>query len=279
MLKGLYTATSAMITQQRRTEMLTNNIANANTPGYKEDQGSIRSFPDMLLSRMESDSVQMGSGSRSFSKQTPIGSINTGVYMQELKPQFSQGDLQSTNEPTDIAISEAEIPVNEQTNDKAALFYSVRLENGDIRYSRSSRFSLNENNELTINGHAVLSTDGRPITVGSENFQVAEDGTVSENGQNLGRIDVRIALDTRNVAREGNDLYRTENGGELPSAAENPNVNYSVKQGMTERSNVDITRDYTEMTAAYRSFEANQKVLQAYDKSMDKAANEIGRIG
>ncbi|MEC1259325.1 flagellar hook-basal body protein [Bacillus swezeyi] len=279
MLKGLYTATSAMITQQRRTEMLTNNIANANTPGYKEDQGSIRSFPDMLLSRMESDSVQMGSGSRSFSKQTPIGSINTGVYMQELKPQFSQGDLQSTNEPTDIAISEAEIPVNEQTNDKAALFYAVRLENGDIRYSRSSRFSLNENNELTINGHAVLSTDGRPITVGSENFQVAEDGTVSENGQNLGRIDVRIALDTRNVAREGNDLYRTENGGELPSAAENPNVNYSVKQGMTERSNVDITRDYTEMTAAYRSFEANQKVLQAYDKSMDKAANEIGRIG
>ncbi|KAA6450910.1 flagellar hook-basal body protein [Bacillus swezeyi] len=279
MLKGLYTATSAMITQQRRTEMLTNNIANANTPGYKEDQGSIRSFPDMLLSRMESDSVQMGSGSRSFSKQTPIGSINTGVYMQELKPQFSQGDLQSTNEPTDIAISEAEVPVNEQTNDKAALFYAVRLENGDIRYSRSSRFSLNENNELTINGHAVLSTDGRPITVGSENFQVAEDGTVSENGQNLGRIDVRIALDTRNVAREGNDLYRTENGGELPSAAENPNVNYSVKQGMTERSNVDITRAYTEMTAAYRSFEANQKVLQAYDKSMDKAANEIGRIG
>ncbi|KAA6474891.1 flagellar hook-basal body protein [Bacillus swezeyi] len=279
MLKGLYTATSAMITQQRRTEVLTNNIANANTPGYKEDQGSIRSFPDMLLSRMESDSVQMGSGSRSFSKQTPIGSINTGVYMQELKPQFSQGDLQSTNEPTDIAISEAEVPVNEQTNDKAALFYAVRLENGDIRYSRSSRFSLNENNELTINGHAVLSTDGRPITVGSENFQVAEDGTVSENGQNLGRIDVRIALDTRNVAREGNDLYRTENGGELPSAAENPNVNYSVKQGMTERSNVDITRAYTEMTAAYRSFEANQKVLQAYDKSMDKAANEIGRIG
>ncbi|MFT0801609.1 flagellar hook-basal body protein [Bacillus swezeyi] len=279
MLKGLYTATSAMITQQRRTEMLTNNIANANTPGYKEDQGSIRSFPDMLLSRMESDSVQMGSGSRSFSKQTPIGSINTGVYMQELKPQFSQGDLQSTNEPTDIAISEAEVPVNEQTNDKAALFYAVRLENGDIRYSRSSRFSLNENNELTINGHAVLSTDGRPITVGSENFQVAEDGTVSENGQNLGRIDVRIALDTRNVAREGNDLYRTENGGELPRAAENPNVNYSVKQGMTERSNVDITRAYTEMTAAYRSFEANQKVLQAYDKSMDKAANEIGRIG
>ncbi|MDE1383079.1 MULTISPECIES: flagellar hook-basal body protein [Bacillus] len=279
MLKGLYTATSAMITQQRRTEMLTNNIANANTPGYKEDQGSIRSFPEMLLSRIESDSVKAGSASRSFSTQTPIGSINTGVYMQELKPQFSQGDLQSTNAPTDIAISETEVPVNGETNDKAALFYTVRLENGDVRYSRSSRFSLNENNQLTINGRLVLSTENRPITVGSENFQVAEDGTVTENGQNLGRIDVRIALDTRNLAREGDDLYRTENGEALPSAVGNPEVTYSVKQGMTERSNVDVTRAYTEMTAAYRSFEANQKVLQAYDKSMEKAANEIGRIG
>ena len=279
MLKGLYTATSAMITQQRRTEMLTNNIANANTPGYKEDQGSIRSFPEMLLSRIESDSVKAGSASRSFSTQTPIGSINTGVYMQELKPQFSQGDLQSTNEPADIAISETVVPVNGETNDKAALFYAVRLENGDVRYSRSSRFSLNENNQLTINGRLVLSTENQPITVGSENFQVAEDGTVTENGQNLGRIDVRIALDTRNLAREGDDLYRTENGEALPSAVGNPAVAYSVKQGMTERSNVDVTRAYTEMTAAYRSFEANQKVLQAYDKSMEKAANEIGRIG
>lgn len=102
---------------------------------------------------------------------------------------------------------------------------------------------------------------------------------MTENGQNLGRIDVRIALDTRNLAREGDDLYRTENGEALPSAVGNPEVTYSVKQGMTERSNVDVTRAYTEMTAAYRSFEANQKVLQAYDKSMEKAANEIGRIG
>ncbi|ATH93521.1 flagellar basal body rod protein FlgC [Bacillus glycinifermentans] len=278
MLKGLYTAASAMITQQRRTEMLTNNIANANTPGYKEDQGSIRAFPEMLLSRMESDSFQTDSGSHSFTKQTPIGALNTGVYMQELTPLFSQGDLQSTNEPTNIAISEKEVPVNQQTNDKAALFYAVRLGSGDIRYSRSSNFSLNENNELTINGNVVLSTDGRPIAVDSENFKVAEDGTVSENGRNLGTIDVRISLDTRNLAKEGNDLYRTENGQELPSAAANPAVSYSIKQGMTERSNVDVTRDYTEMTAAYRSFEANQKVLQAYDKSMDRAANDIGKI-
>lgn len=94
MLKGLYTATSAMIAQERRTEMLSNNIANANTPGYKADEGAMRAFPEMLLSRMESGRFQTSSG-KGFSVplQSPIGGINTGTYMQELIPQFTQGTL------------------------------------------------------------------------------------------------------------------------------------------------------------------------------------------
>ncbi|MDN4638578.1 flagellar basal body protein, partial [Bacillus sp. PsM16] len=62
MLKGLYTASSAMIAQERRTEMLSYNIANANTPGYKGDEGAMRAFPEMLLSRMVSGRFQTSSG-------------------------------------------------------------------------------------------------------------------------------------------------------------------------------------------------------------------------
>ena len=94
MLKGLYTATSAMITQQRRTEMLTNNIANANTPGYKEDQGSIRAFPEMLLSRIESDSFK--AGRVHFNRRKSVQSIpeficrNSSLYFhRDLKSQMS----------------------------------------------------------------------------------------------------------------------------------------------------------------------------------------------
>lgn len=279
MFKGLYTATSGMLAQQRRTEMLSNNIANANTSGYKEDKGSIRAFPEMLLSRMESDSFATQNGTRSFTNQNFIGSLHTGAYLQEMKPLFTQGNLKTTNQPTDNALIEADVPVNEETNEKAALFYAVQLPDGEIRYSKSSTFSLNENNELTIHGNPVLSTDGQPIAAASEDFQISEDGIVSENGQNLGRIDVRMSLDTRVLARDGNDLYRTEDNQELPSVVGNPEAAYSIKQGVSELSNVDVSRAYTEMTTAYRTFEANQKVIQAYDKSMDKAVNEIGRIG
>lgn len=78
--------------------------------------------------------------------------------------------------------------------------------------------------------------------------------------------------------KEGNGLYRTEDGTELGAAAGNPDVAYQLKQGFLEGSNVDVSRSYTEMMTAYRAFEANQKVLQAYDRSMDKAVNEIGRV-
>ncbi|ELS62917.1 flagellar basal-body rod protein [Bacillus inaquosorum KCTC 13429] len=270
LLKGLYTATSAMIAQQRRTEMLSNNIANANTSGYKADQGSMRAFPEMLLSRIESKSP-------AGTTRTEVGSVNTGVYMQELKPLFTQGSLKSTDQPTDITLVENQVPVYAETNENAALFYPVQTADG-IRYSKSSTFSLNENNQLTINGNPILSTDGQPITVDNENFTVSENGTVTTNGRTAGQIDVRMAEDVRNLKRDGNNLYSTADGNDLPSAADNNQVSYSLKQGVSELSNVDVTSAYTEMTEAYRSFEANQKVIQAYDKSMDKAANEIGKI-
>ncbi|WP_353854365.1 flagellar hook-basal body protein [Bacillus sp. Bos-x628] len=278
MLKGLYTATSAMIAQERRTEMLSNNIANANTPGYKADEGAMRAFPEMLLSRMESGRFQTSSG-KSFSipQQTPIGGINTGTYMQELIPQFTQGTLKTTDQTTDVALVENNVPMNPETNKKAALFYAVNTQNG-VRYTKSSSFTLNEQKQLNINGRALLSVTGQPITVQSENFKVNADGIVSENGRNLGQIDVRVAMDTRNLAREGNDLYRTANNQPLPSAVNNGQMSYTLSQGVSELSNVDVTKSYTEMTTAYRSFETNQKVVQAYDKSLEKAVNEIGRV-
>ncbi|MFE7497380.1 flagellar basal body rod C-terminal domain-containing protein, partial [Bacillus velezensis] len=121
-------------------------------------------------------------------------------------------------------------------------------------------------------------TNGQPITVDNEKFTVSENGTVTTNGRPAGQIDIRMEEDVRNLKRDGNDLYSTADGSELPSAAANPQVSYSLKQGVSELSNVDVTSTYTEMTEAYRSFEANQKVIQAYDKSMDKAANEIGKV-
>lgn len=80
------------------------------------------------------------------------------------------------------------------------------------------------------------------------------------------------------LMKDGEGLYKAVNDGDLPSAYAAANVGFSTKQGFLEGSNVDQSRTMTEMMSAYRSFEASQKVLQAYDKSLDKAVNEVGRL-
>jgi flagellar basal-body rod protein FlgG len=267
MLRGFYTATAGMLAQQRRTEMLSNNIANANTPGYKSDQATLKAFPEMLLKRVESSKVP-----------APVGTLNTGVYLQEMIPQFTQGDLRETGLSSDVALVEELVPYNEETNAKGALLFAVQTPANELRYTRNGQFTRNENGELTLAGNPVLGTNGQPISVASDQFEITADGTVRVDGVEQAQIEIVFAGDTRTLMKEGNGLYRTEDGNGLPTALNNPEISYKLKQGYVEGSNVDVSKTYTEMMTAYRTFEANQKVLQAYDRSMDKAVNEIGRV-
>lgn len=275
MLRGFYTATAGMLAQQRRTEMLSNNLANANTPGYKSDQAAMKAFPEMLLKRVEADKVSVQNG-QSFGTASTVGSLNTGVYLQEMIPQFTQGDLRETGLSSDLALVEEIIPVNGETNTKGMLLFTVQTPNDGLRYTRNGQFTRNENGQLTLAGNPVLGTNGQPITVASDQFEVTPDGTVRVDGIAQAQIEIVFANDTRTLIKEGNGLFRAEDG--LPSAVDNPEISYQLKQGFVEGSNVDVSKTYTEMMTAYRAFEANQKVLQAYDRSMDKAVNEIGRL-
>ncbi len=277
MLRGFYTAASGMMAQQRRIEMWTNNIANANTPGYKSDQAALRAFPELLLSRLDKATVPTKTP-RSFPLQPTIGSINTGVYMQELIPNFRQGDIKETGQPTDIALINGTLPVDAETGKEGTLFFVVQNENGDIRYTRNGNFTLNPQGFLTTNdGWYVLDENGRRIELPSTNFAVNADGTIVANNTRIARINIAFAANPNTLVKEGNGLFRSENGV-LPSALGNPNITYTLKQGFLERANVDFNRAMTEMLSAYRAFEANQKIVQAYDRSMDKAVNEIGRL-
>ncbi|MCM3597489.1 flagellar hook-basal body protein [Metabacillus idriensis] len=269
MLRGFYTATAGMLAQQRRTEMLSNNIANANTPGYKSDQAALKAFPEMLLKRVESSKVP--------SPASPtVGTLNTGVYLQEMIPQFTQGDLRETGLISDVALVEELVPYNAETNAKGALLFAVQTPANEVRYTRNGQFTRNENGELTLAGNPVLGTNGQPISVASDQFEITPDGTVRVDGAEQAQIEIVFAGDTRTLIKEGNGLFRSDE--ELQTAVGNPDISYKLKQGYVEGSNVDVSKTYTEMMTAYRAFEANQKVLQAYDRSMDKAVNEIGRV-
>ncbi|WP_071460947.1 flagellar hook-basal body protein [Bacillus massilinigeriensis] len=272
MLRGFYTAASGMLAQQRRTEMLTNNMSNSNTPGFKADQSAVRAFPEMLFNRVDHD----GFGPP---KTKPIGSLHAGVYMQEAIPKFLQGDIRDTGKKTDVALFDVMMPTDEESGTPGTVFFTVRQSDGSIRYTRNGNFTLDGAGLLTTaSGEIVLGEGGNPVKLSSENFKINETGTITDEAGGSSQLAIAYASNPNKMIREGNGLFRTEDGGTLPDARAAAGVAFRLQQGAVEASNVDVSRTMTDMMSAYRAFEANQKILQAYDRSMDKAANEIGKL-
>lgn len=277
MFRGFYTAASGMIAQQRRTEMLSNNMSNANTPGYKADRSSLRAFPEMLLQRIDKVSVPTQK-QLNLPLHRQVGSLNTGVYMQETMPDFSQGDLRETGLKMDVALLDVNMPVNEDTGQSGMTFFKIQGQDGVERYTRNGNFTLDNAGFLTTaSGHYVLDQAGNHIQLNSDNIMIDENGQITEEGTPVGRIGLAFAENPNLLVKEGNGLLRLENGT-LPDVSTRNDVQFRMQQGFLEGSNIDTGRTMTDMMSAYRTFEANQKVLAAYDRSMEKAANEIGRV-
>lgn len=277
MYRGFYTVASGMIAQQRKTEMLTNNMANANTPGFKTEQASIRSFPEMYLSSLESTRIPTEKGFN-IGGISPIGPVSTGVYMQETLPLFTQGQLQETQLPTDIALVDGQLPIDAETGIQGAVFFTLEGEDGRF-YKKNGNFALDADGYLTNpTGHYVLDTNGNRIPLENDDFTVRADGVIMEGGNVGPTIAISFSDRPDTLLKSDNGLFSTQDGENLVAAQGAVGVTYSMQQGFLERSNVDSARTMTDMLTAYRAFEANQKVLQAYDRSMEKAVTEIGRV-
>lgn len=267
MLRGFYTAASGMIAQQRHQETLSNNIANVNTPGYKADQATLRSFPEMLIEQMGSKQLPTTQG-LNLPVQNPVGPLNTGVYVQEMVPNFSQGDVRETGVSTDLALINGTFP-----DETGSVFFTVQHENGDIRLTRNGNFTVDGEGYLVTNqGHYVLDQNENPIQTGGHDFLVSDNGIIQTEA---GTIPLGIAYvpNVHELEKEGDGLLNGETAA-LPAGA-----TYQVKQKSLEGSNVDALQMMTQMMESYRIFETNQKVLRAYDESMGKAVSEVGRIG
>lgn len=293
MLRGLYTATAGMIAQQRRHDAATNNIANLSTPGFKAGNTVTRSFPEMLIQTIrDGENVRKG----------PIGSLHGGVFAEESLPLFVQGDIIATHNPTDLAIvsniqtpgleydssGKAVTPEGEIVYQPQAFFGLVGPE-GEQRYTRNGKFSVNDAGEwVTSTGFRLLGVDGSPIRLADQpgDIQLTPNGrfidsvtgepVIGENGEPL-QVLISIIDNPYQLIREGDGNFRLAEGAP-PARALLGEDTVEVKQGYVERSNVDPTAATVEMMTALRAYEANQKVVQFYDRSMDKAVNEVGRL-
>lgn len=266
MFKGLYTVASGMIAQQRHQEALSNNIANANTPGYKADQTTFRAFPEMLMNEINTKHpIKYGAN---IPTKRPIGGLFTGVYAQEFVTDFSEGALRETGMDTDLALVQQEIP-----DDAGGFFFAVQNEAGEVRLTRNGNFTVDGDGFLvTSEGYYVLGEDGNPTFTNGLDFTVSDEGLLQTADQST-LLDIRYVENVHDLEKEGNGLLNGESNP-IPNEA-----TFHVKQGFLERSNVDSLQAMTQMMEAYRAFETNQRVLKAYDESMGKAVNDIGRIG
>lgn len=280
MLRGIDTAASGMIALQRRQNALTNNLANVETPGFKQDASPLRSFPEMLLQRIHQTGTIGGS--------PRVGTLSLGVYNQETLPLFSQGSLMSTNMPFDVAINDqslAPIILENGQSIKPAAFFAVQTADGSIQLTRNGRFTVNENGQLTTSsGDLVLGKNGRPIT---DQALTAGDVSIQSNGditvfpgdparaRTIGSIGIMIVNNPNELVKKDNGLFELEGAEQAAFAQEFP-AGLQLHQNMLEQSNVDTSRTITEMMANIRLYEANQKVLLAYDKTLEQL-NTIGR--
>ncbi|WP_100009918.1 flagellar hook-basal body protein [Lentibacillus sediminis] len=267
MLRGFYTAASGMISQQRQQEALSNNMTNVNTPGYKADQTAVRAFPELLIQQMGSGNSPVRHGFNVPVKQ-PIGSLNTGVYVQETIPDFAQGDVRETGISTDMALRDGDLP-----DPTGRLFFTVQNDEGETRYTRNGNFTVDGQGFLTTaQGYYVLDQAGNPIETDGMEFTVTPDGMVQAEGAAI-PLGISYIADANDLVKEGNGLFAGD-AEAVPAGA-----TFTIQQGALEQSNVNSQETMTQMMEAYRMFELNQRVLRAYDENMGRAVSEIARLG
>lgn len=288
MLRGLYTAASGMVTQQRRHDTVTNNIANMNTPGFKANNALARSFPDMLISAMGGDNIRSGQ----------VGKISTGVFAEENILTMGQGDLMETYRPQDLALvsdllvdgavfdgSGKFVDPNGNVIFQPQAFFSVLSPNGNTEYTRDGAFrTAQDGTLLTADGAPVLGANGQPIVINGswEDVSVTSNGFLYSKALNeplpgSPRLMITVVENPNDLTRQGNGRlsYNGEPAGIRQVAADD---RVQLRQGYLERSNVDPAQSAVDMMAALRAYEANQKVIQFYDSSLQKAVNDVGKI-
>ena len=266
MVKGLYTAHFAMINEQHRMDTLTNNLANVATTGYKKEGATSQTFADALAVKLQ-DSSEWYLSRR-------MGNMQPGVKIGENYTDWSEGGFRGTENTFDLALSDSGFFQIEFT-DKAG--------NTSIKYTRDGSFTLTLDGTLvTKDGDYVLDKNGNHIKIDPmQPTTIDRQGNITQgdNGQILATVGV-VDFE-RNP--EGTDYYYLEKYGEnmwqTIEGATQIASNAQVYSGYLEQSNVETVQEMVNMIAINRQYEINQKVVQTMDDSLQKAVNELGKLG
>lgn len=257
MVKGLYTAYTGMINEQHRMDTLTNNLANADTTGFKKEGATSQSFDSVLAYKIKDLSEGRG-----LTKH--IGSMNMGVKIGENYTDYSAGALKQTENPLDLAIS-------------GNGFFSVEFTNKagetSTKYTKDGSFVVNTAGYLvTKDGDYILGEDGRIQVDPLQMVQITELGAVYQGREMIDTLAIVDFEDYNYLEHYGENMYQTVDG------AQEQDANVTVRSGYLEQSNVQIVSEMVEMIAVTRAYETNQKIVQTMDSTLEIAANQLGKL-
>lgn len=249
MIRGLYTAASSMNSLETKTNIRSNNLANANTTAFKKSEALTKSFPEVMLNKIKASE-----------SDEEIGEISSGAFIEETFKDLRQGALNKTENNLDFAI-------------RGQGYFVVGTDNGR-RYSRDGNFTINSNSELvTQTGNPVLDENGNNIQlIPGQDFRVNADGQITfNNGLQGAEIALVNFADPQNVEQEGDNLYTPNENAQIVDSDAN------ISQGYLETSNVKIVEEMAKMIKTTRHYESNQKVIRGIDDSLSKVINEVGK--
>ncbi len=260
MIRALYSASSGMNAEQLNVDNIANNIANANTTGFKTRRAQ---FQDLLYQSL----IQPGAAAGQQST-IPTGlQLGLGTRAASNEVIFSQGDFMQTNNPLDIVI-------------QGTGFFQIRRASGDLAYTKAGNFHLNRDGQVVTSDGDLIEP---PITIPQNALSVtiATDGTVSYTqpgqsaAQQAGQIQLATFANPSGLNSIGRNLY-------LPTdASGDPTIGSpggqeglgTLLEGFVEQSNVSVVQEFINLIVSQRAYEANSKVVKAADEMYQQVNN------
>ncbi len=267
MVKGLYTAWSGMVNEMNRLDVITNNLANADTNGYKKEGATAESFKERLALKIK-DSSELTMGAKA------LGGIHMGVKIGETYTDYTQGSFKVTDNKCDFAID---------GDGFFGISFTDKAGNTSVKYTRDGAFVISTDGYLrTKDGDFVLNQNGAQTGNPNENnyirldpnldFTVDKQGFVYQNEQVVGQIGLVDFENYDFLSKYGENMYDLVEGGQVIAS------NANIEQGCIEASNVQVVDEMVTMITIARAYESNQKLIQTFDTMLDKAVNQVGKV-
>ena len=254
MVRGLYTGWTGMYNEQKRLDVISNNLANSATVGFKKEGATSQSFDDVLAIKVRDDHGD-----------AYIGNMSLGVKIGEVYTDYSQGSVRETGNTYDLAI------------DGSGFFsidYTDANGNTSTRYTRAGEFLITkEGYVVTSEGqHLMGESQWLQVPVDAVEVMVDTDGTVYADGTAVDKVRLTDFEDYNYLKKFGETMYQPVQG------AVEKDATGSILQGFTEQSNVNVVSEMVNLINITRAYEANQKVIKAMDDLLQIDVGSVGKV-